>query len=192
MAYIELEDLKGYLDISITEDNPLIQEAIKAAQKFIEDQTHRVFEATTATKYYDRAALDDHNSTILHLDDDCLTVTELLNGDADATEITSDYYWLLHRNLGPPYRAIQLTTNDGYYWQWGVDCWVEVTGTWGYTATPDSSIKEATKVLASFYYRAKDSQIFKTTAIPEAGVITIPQGVPTRIKNILESHTKNI
>lgn len=190
MAYMETHDLREYLGIEAEDDNDLLQDAIEDAEEYIDSQTNRTFEAATLTKRYDRSALDDEVSTILHLDEDCLTVTELLNGDADNTEIVAANYWLIHRNFGPPYRAIQLTINDGIYWQWDIDEWVSVTGTWGYSATVPADIRRACTVLAAYFFRQKDSQVFDTTAIPEAGVITIPAGIPATVTKVIERYKK--
>ena len=190
MAYIDVADLRGYLDIDGTGDDPLLQEAIEAAQTYIESQTNRVFEAAPLTKYYLKDALDNDDSTLLHLGADCLTVTTLTNGDSAATPIVLANYWLLNRNLGPPYHWIKLKTNTGIYWEWDTDYWVSVTGTWGYSTTPPGDIKEACKELAAFAYRKKDSQVFDVTAIPGAGVITIPQGIPATVTRIIDRYGK--
>jgi len=189
MSYIEVGELKDYLGITETTDDALIGDAIADAVDYIERETHRVFTATTLTKYYGREALDPCNSKLLHLDDDLLTITTLTNGDSSSTAITSADYTLLPRN-STPYHAILLTTNGSSYWQFDTDYWVSVAGTWGYTATPPGDIKRATTVLAAYYYHQKDSQVFDTTAIPEAGVITIPAGIPATVTRIIGKYTE--
>jgi hypothetical protein len=280
MAYIKLSDLKGELDIDATGDNPLLQQAIKAAQDYIESQTNRVFEATTATRFYDSDARDADDSTLLHVDDDLLTVTTLANGDAagdstytsafaaDAlslatatvyadletatpvqvysttndppaplvegavyfailiaspviqlamspanalagtaitltddgtgthtiichgTPIAATDYWLMPRNLGPPYHGIKLKSNEDVYWQWDPDDLVSVTGTWAYSTTVPFSIRRACTILAAYFYRQKDAQQFQTTAIVESGAIAIPQGIPATVDRILKRYRK--
>jgi len=192
MMYITAEDLRRYLGAEATTQDDLLQEAISDAQTYIESQTNRWFEARTATRYFERAKRDEHNSAILHLDADLLTVTTLTNGDSDGTEITSDYYWLLDRNEGPPYHQIQLTSGDGYYWQWDEDCWVSVLGTWGYSATPPADIRRACTALAAYFYRQKDAQTFDTTAVVESGALVIPQGIPATVDRILLRYRKMI
>jgi hypothetical protein len=132
MTWLSLEDLKGYLDIDLTSDNPLIQEAIEDAQSYIESQTNRKFEAETDTRYYDRSALDRWNSRLLNLyQDDLLSVTTLTNGDSSSTAIVAANYWLAPRNSGPPYHGVLLKTDISDYWQWDTDYWVSIAGTWG-------------------------------------------------------------
>jgi hypothetical protein len=185
MAYIKREELKNYLRVSEAGDDTLLDAAIDGAQSYIESTTNRKFTAETATRYYLKEALDNNDSTLLHLDADNLTITQLLNGDSSNTEVTSSNYWLMDRNLGPPYHWIKLYSNTGVYWQWDVDEWVSVTGTWGYSATAPADIVRATTVLAAYLYRQKDSQVFDVTAVPEAGVITIPSGIPATVMKII-------
>lgn len=169
------------------EDTTLLEEAIVDAVAYIERNKSREFEASdSTTKYYDASAIDPRNSRLLHVDDDLLTVTELLNGDASSTEITSADYTLTPRNTSPKH-AILLDINGSSFWQFDPDYWVSVTGTWGYTATADADIKRAATILAAYYYHIKDTHVFDVTAIPEAGVITIPQGVPAAVTAILKN-----
>jgi len=189
MAYIVLAELKDYLGIVTGEDDALLDLSIDRAVGYIEAQTNRVFEAATATKYYSEFALDPYNSKMLHLDDDLLTITTLTNGDSSSTTITSSDYTLLPRN-STPYHQILLKTNGSSYWQFDTDCWVSVAGTWGYSTTPPDDIKQAATVLAAYYYHQKDSQVFDTTAIPEAGVITIPAGIPATVTRIIGKYTE--
>jgi len=193
MSYITLQDLRGELDIDITSDDPLLQEAIESAQKYIDTQTNRHFEAVTDTKYYDRSALDRWDSRLLNIHgQDLLTVTTLTNGDSSGTAISSSNYWLVPRNEGPPYHGILLKTDISDYWQWDTDYWVSVAGTWGYSVTAPDDIRRAAKVLAAFYYRQKDAQQFDTTAIVESGAMVIPQGVPATVVDILKPYKRRI
>jgi len=280
MAYLALEDLRGYLDIDITSDDPLLQEAIEAAQSYIESQTNRTFEAATDTRYYDRSALDRYDSRLLNLfSDDLLTVTLLANGDgamdtyipafaADTltlatssvyvqletgtpvtvysttgdppaplvtgttyyailvasptiqlattyalavagtaitltddgtgthsvicggTLISGANYWLVPRNVGPPYHGILLKTDISDYWQWDIDGEVSVTGTWGYSTTVPNDIRRATAVLAAYFYRQKDSQVFEVTAILESGALAVPQGIPATVDRVIQRYRR--
>jgi hypothetical protein len=84
-----------------------------------------------------------------------------------------------------PYHAIRLTQNGSSYWQFDTDYEVSVTGTWGYSTTPPADIKRAVTVLAAYYYHQKDTHLFDVTAIPEAGVITIPAGIPATVTKVI-------
>lgn len=173
MSYVELEDLKRELKINGTSDDLLLSDKLHAAQEAIEAYCQRRFEAIEATRYY--SAADLHGGR-LWLDDDLLTVTTLLNGDGNT--LTSGYYRLHPRNSGP-YHAIGLLNTA--YWTFSTDGEIAVAGTWGYSASPDYLIQQATLWLASYFYHLKDSQVFDVTATPELGQITIPKGMPQQL-----------
>ena len=191
MAYLTLIELKTYLGIVEDDDDTLIQDAIDDAVSYIEAETDRDFEATSDTKYFESDAIDPHNSRLLHLDDDLMTLTTLTNGDSSATAITSADYDLMPRN-STPYHAIRLTQNGSSYWEFDTDYEVSVLGTWGYSTTPPADIKRAVTVLASYFYHQKDSQVFDTTAIPEAGVITIPAGIPATVTKVIGKYRRHL
>ena len=198
MSYLEVIELRAYyLDIGITTDDLLLGESIEAAQKYIDGQTNRRFEAETKTRYYEREDRDRWNSRLLNVfDDDLLTVTTLTNGDSSSTEIVTANYWPVSskgkRNLGPPYHGILLKTDISDYWEWDTDYWVEVTGTWGYSATVPADILEAAKTLTAYLFRAKDSQVFETTAIVESGAVVIPQGIPATVDRVIHRYKRRI
>ena len=192
MAYIELADLRKYLGVDLNTDDDLLQEAISDAQTYIESQTNRRFEANTETRYYGRDALDCHNSRILHLDTDLISITTLTNGDADSTVIAAAKYWLQPSNEGPPYHQIQLLTDIADYWQFDTDYRVSVLGAWGYKATAPSDIRRACTALGAFFYRSKDAQVFDVTAVVESGSLVIPQGIPHTVTRILERYKRYI
>ncbi len=186
MAYVTLEQLRAEMGIEEPDDDAILQQAIDDAVAYIEAETNRNFEAETDTRYYNRGALG--NDGDLYVDGDLLTVTTLTNGDDSSTVIPATEYTLIHRNVGPPYYALRMTTDTTYTWEWDVDGWVSILGTWGYTATCPSDVRRGTLVLAAYFYRQKDSQIFDTTAIPDAGVITIPSGIPVTTKRVIDKY----
>jgi len=191
--WLALEDMRGYLDIDVTSDNPLIQEAIESAQTHIESQTNRKFEAETDTRYYDCSALDRWDNRLLNLyQDDLLTITTLTNGDSSSTAIAGTDYWLTPRNLGPPYHGVLLKTDISSYWEFDTDYWVTIIGTWGYSTTVPDDIRRACAVLAAYFYRQKDAQMFETTAIVESGAIAIPQGIPATVDRIINRYKRRI
>jgi hypothetical protein len=110
--------------------------------------------------------------------------------EAGGTVISNTDFWLMPRNLGPPYHGIKLKSNTGIYWDWDTDYWVSVTGTWGYSATVPYDIRRACTVLASYLYRQKDGAAFETTAIVESGAIAIPQGIPATVDRIIKRYKR--
>ncbi len=190
MPNIVLAELKTELDINEAGQDALLQDKIDAAITYIEQETLRVFVAVSAARYYQVESISRYDSSELRLDGDIVTVTELLNADSAATEILAANYWLLDRNLGPPYRAILLDSTQ--HWQFDQDEWVKVTGTWGYSADCPADVKAAQLHMAAFLYRQKDSQVFVTTAIPEQGVIQIPQGIPATVTRVIGKYRRRI
>lgn len=183
MAYTTLTEVKSYLGIGTTTDDTLLAALIVRAQKIIDIDRNRTFEARTETHYY--RYKDTHGDTLYIMDDDLLTVTTLTNGDAAGSVITSGYYWLLPRNASPKY-AIQLKSSK--YWQQDTDYEIGVAGTWGYTAAAPADIAQACVRLTAYLYRNKDSQVFDVTATPELGIMTIPKGMPVDVRLILDRY----
>lgn len=190
MAYATLADLKTELGVTETTDDNQLRDKINDAEAYINGETNRAFEAATATRYYGSDARDAYDSSILHIDEDLLSITALSNGDASSTLIVAASYWLLNRNDGPPYHGIQLTDASGVTWEWDTDGWVTLAGTWGYATDVMDDIRRATIRLAAYYYRNKDSQVFDVTAMPEQGVIAIPKGVPVDVIQIIKRYKR--
>lgn len=185
MAYATIASLKSYINVTGSGDDALLGNLLDRATKAIESYCRRVFEAATASRYYDVTCIDGE---LLYLDDDLYSVTELLNGDADATEITSSYYWLLPRNEGPPYSQIKLKSSKS--WDFTTDGEITVTGTWGYSTTPPDDIEHACLRLAAYYYKQRDAQVFDVTAQPQQGLITVPKGIPEDVRQILDKYVR--
>ena len=186
MAYATLVTLKQYMGVSEEADDTLLEAILDRAQRAIEVYTGYVFEAESETRYYDQSAV---NGLTLHLDRPLLTVTTLLEGDddttADKTTISSDDYWLQPRNEGPPYWRIQIKVNATPSWSFTTDGWIEVEGTWGYSTTAPNDVVQACIRWAAYMYRQKDASVFEVTAMPGAGVIQIPEGIPKDVRMLL-------
>lgn len=189
MSYANLSVLKQYMGISATTttDDVLLQDFLDRAADWIDNHTGYNFWPETETRYYEDDATDDR---ILYLDRGLVSVTTLTNGDDDATTITSSDYWLLPRQGGPPYYAIRLKSDTTTTWEFDVDCWVSVAGTWGWSSTPPAPVVQANIRLAAYYYAQKDAPVFETTVFPDSGVITVPTGVPVDVKQMLEPYRK--
>lgn len=192
MAYAGVEEAKLYLGIgsTTTTDDNLLRDLLERASKRIDDYTGRVFEASTETRYFDSDAYDA-NSKLLWVDKDLLTITTLTNGDDDGTTIPSTEYWLWPRNE-TPYYAIRLKADSSYTWEWDTDGWVSVLGTWGFSTTPPDDIVHATIRFVAYYYHQKDSGIYETQSFPEAGVVVVPSGMPTDVKDVLDHYKRYV
>lgn len=188
MAYTTAADVRTYLGVAASTDDALLAVLIGAATAIIDGETGRCFEAASATRYYQPAALDADDPNLLHLDGDLVSVTTLKNGEGET--IPSTDYWLLPRNQGPPYHAIKLKSESTDAWTFDTDGEIEVAGKWGYSATPPADIVMACKRMTGYLYKLKDSQVFDVTAMPDQGVITIPKGIPQDVKVVLMKYRK--
>ena len=188
MTYARLGALKTYLGIAATTtaDDDLLENLLKRTTARIDQYCRRRFSALTATRYYEA---DRVSGDILYLDDDLLTVTTLTNGDDDVTVIPSTEYWLIDRNQGPPYYGIRLKSDSTYSWEVDQDCFISVTGTWGWSADPPDDIVQACIEWAGYLYRQKDST-GDVVVVPEAGMLTVPEGMPKTAKMALEPYVK--
>lgn len=181
--YASLGELKAYLGISTTEttDDALLTSLLSRATRAIASHCGRTFEARTETRYFEHSALDDEDGALLWVDDDLLTVTSLLNGDTAATAITSTYYWLYPRNGSRYYQVRLKSTHAG--WTWDTDCFVSVTGTWGYSATPPEDVTQACVRWASYLYHQKDAPVYDT-------VVQVAVGIPADVKLMLAPYRR--
>lgn len=202
MPYIVFERLKRYLASQSDEpvDDDLLQEFITQAESHIDNSTHRHFEAVVKTRRFHLgtptawgdgliSALSIDNPRELILDDDLLSITTLQDENGARTFAASDYV-LLPTNESPKYAIVLIDD----VWTW-VDTPLEaviVTGTWGWSVEAPDDIAMATRRLAAFLYRQKDSQVFDTTAVFEGGVLTIPQGVPRIVQMIINRYRKTV
>ena len=183
--YIGTSDLREYLGVGSTTGDTLLGYAVSAAEAKIDSRCHRSFVGSTGTRYYRADDLLNGEfrggtGTVLWLRKDLLTLGGLTNGDE--TTIASTDCWLEPRN-SPPYQYIRLKTAEA--WSFGTDGEIAVAGTWGYSTVAPNDIVDATKQLAAYYWRLKDSQVFDVVASPESGTITIPKGVPASVDKIL-------
>ena len=193
MAYVTLAEVKLYRGsaTATTSDDTLLTALIGRAEKQIDHYCHRTFLAptTAAAHYFDaiRDVSDDRRT--LYLDEDLASITSIVNGDGKT--ITSTAYVPEPRNAAP-YHAIRLTWNAYGLWTWEdtPEDAITVTGRWGYATSAPDDIKQATIRLVSYQYAQKDASVFDITAMPDAGVMTVPQGMPRDVKEILDPYKK--
>ena len=191
MAYITVAQVKRYLDITGDGDDPLFDLLIDAAQAHIETYTGRKFAATAnTTRTFDSVA--DVTGRTLWLDHDLASINSITNGDG--TTVTSSQYTTAPRNE-TPYHQIKLLASANIRWEANSttddsEDAISISGKWAYSAAAPADIQQATIVLASYMYRQKDAQVFDTTAIPDAGVIQIPQGIPATVTRMIAKYRK--
>jgi len=188
MAYVTVKQLKAYLDISSASDDDLLEDLIDRTQSIIEGYTHRVFQVASATaRYFD--AIEDVEGVYLYLNDDLCTIDSVIT-DADGVEtaLTEDTHYITDPRDKTPYHRLKMLSSHSYTWTYTTDpeMGIKVTGKWGYSASPSNKMIQMTLRMAAYFYRQKDAQVFDTVAMPEAGVIMIPQGMPADVKIYLD------
>jgi len=191
--YIQIAELKEYLDIATDTEDHLLEDCIHDAQRQIESYTGRLFEAAADSARRFAVGKDTKGDT-LYLDEDLCAITSIVtnadNGSGGTTLTTADYFaYPLNRT---PYFKIVLASSSSLSWDYtnNPEGGITVTGKWAYSLTPPYDIKRACRRLAGYNYKNRDSQVFDVTALPEQGAIIIPKGIPADVVRILEAYRK--
>lgn len=192
MAYATLVQLKVYrgIDLATTDDDAILQQCLTRAQAQVEAYCDRVFEATaTATRYYDAVRDVSDDQRTLYLDEDLCAITTITNGSGVA--VTK---YVTEPVNSTPYHAIRLKQSAGELWTYSSDpeSAISVRGKWAYSTNAPADIVQATIRLAAYLYAQKDASTFDVTAYPDAGMLTVPQGMPKDVREILDRKAKLI
>lgn len=194
MSYATTQLLRTYLDVDAAADDTLLLALIVRAQKAIESYCGRVFEASADSTRKFTVGVDT-DGRWLYLDEDLASITSVVtNADADSpTTLTANTDYITHPRNRTPYHAIEITTSSSYDWTYSDDptSGVTVTGKWAWSTSAPNDIVHACIRLAAYYYKQKDAGVLDTTAIPEAGIIQVPQGMPRDVQMILAAYRKN-
>jgi hypothetical protein len=194
MAYADITLFKVYRGMSTSTsteasvDNTVIQHCLNAAQAQIDRYTHRTFEAaSTAARYFD--AIEDVDGRTLYLDDDLAAIDSVTNGDGAALTSTS---YVTRPVNATPYREIRIRSGSDNAWTYNTEPEnaITVVGYWAYSTAAPDDIAHATVRLANYMYAQKDAGTFDVTVYPEAGAITIPQGIPRDVQELLAPYRK--
>ncbi len=187
MAYASLTDIRRYLGITSADDDALLAQLLNVATAAIDTHTGRTFSTPTAeTRYFD--ARTDVEGARLWIDD-CCEITAVVNGDGST--IVSSYY-VTEPRRSTPYYALALKANSGLGWTYTAtpENAIAITGYWGYSRTPPSEIQQACVRWAGHMYRQKDAAVYDTQAMPEQGLILVPQGAPKDVTLLLRPYVK--
>jgi hypothetical protein len=196
VAYASLAEVKLYRGISTatsgtsacTSDDALLTTLIGAAQAQVDAYTGRVFEASTSsTRSYDAIEDVSADGRTLYLDADLAEVTTITNGSGD--EVTE--YVTVPVNT-TPYYAIKIKASADELWTYTDDAEgaISVRGKWAYSTTAPADIKQATIRMAAYLYAQKDVSTFDVTMFQDAGVMTVPQGMPRDVQEILRPYRR--
>ena len=193
MAYCTVTDVKEYLDIEGADDDALLNDLIERALKAIDSHTRRTFEDPGADETREFTVGVDTNGLELLFDEDIYTITTVKT-DADGSSprtIASSKYVTMPRNK-TPYYGIKILSSSNEYWDYTDDpeMGIEITGRWAYSSEAPDDIVQACSRWAAYMYRQRDAQVFDTTAIPSAGIIQIPKGIPADVKILLGPYVR--
>lgn len=160
-SYCTTAELRTFVSNTGTVDDTQLALAITAASRAVDRATDRQFgQLTTAAARYYTPVWSTHYGRSVGYIDDLYTVTDLVvKTDSDGDQV---YETTITDYRQAPYNA----AGDGFPWEvivFGSSISVptlpgslEVTARWGWTAVPDT-IKEATLIQASRFYRRRDS-----------------------------------
>jgi hypothetical protein len=190
MAYCDLLDVKRYKGISSSDDDTLLEEFILDAQTIIDEETRRIFEAssdTTRTFDAERDVSDD--GITLFLDEDLSQITTVTNGDS--VVVASTEYTTEPRNR-TPYFALKLLQSSGKVWTFSTDAEdsISIEGRWSYSVTAPQDIKRACIILATWGYNRKDGvgKEFDGSIVSPSGMIFRSSGLPDEVARILNRY----
>ena len=192
MAYTTESAVRTYLGITTTGDATLITTIIARAQAAIDTYTQRHFEhSSVAVTRYFTVGHDTYNR-VLVLDEDLCSISSVItDADGTPTTILTTEYVTYPRNI-TPYSELRLLGSTTKSWTFTADPenGVYISGKWSYSSSAPDDIVHACTRLSAFYFRQKDAQVFDVTAIPDAGVITMPQGIPADVKLLLDPYRR--
>ena len=192
MAYTTESAIRTYLGITTTGDAVLLATLISRAQAAIDTYTQRTFEHSTVgvTRYF--TVGQDTYGRVLMLDADLSAIDAVItDADGTPTTVSSTEYFIVPRST-KPYHEIRLLGSTTKSWTYtnNPENGVYITGKWSYSTVAPDDIVHACVRLTAYYFRQKDAQVFDVTAIPDAGVITMPQGMPADVKLLLAPYRR--
>lgn len=203
MAYTTAADLKTYLNITGTGDDALLAALVTRAQAAVERHTGRIFEASAVTyktldvgryvdgdtlyfgphdacAFYAGSAPDNYSIQVATSNDNVLPLD-------DATGLPMD---------GPPWYALRILPSATVSWadlQYDTDHpYIMLGALWAYSETPPDDIVQATIRWAGYMYRQRDAQVFDVTAMPDAGALLVPQGIPKDVEMLLRPYVRRL
>lgn len=192
MAYCSVANLKEYLGITTSTDDGLLTDLIASADRIIDTDTGRTFEAIEDSTHYFDAYADVEGDT-LYLDTDLCEITSITNGDG--TSISVSHYVTEPRNR-TPYFAIKLKASSSKQWvaasNGDRENAITVVGKWAYSASAPDDIVQASKRLAAYLYRQKDNANDLDRAIVAGNSTVLPSSLPSDLKQILRAYRKRL
>lgn len=191
MGYVTISQFKAYRGITSSKEDVLLSDLVDRATAQIETYCDRIFLAptTAATHYLDAVRDTSDDRKTLYLDDDLCSITTIVNGDDETVATTHYVPEPRHRT---PYRSIRLTQLSDSLWTYedAPEDAIEVNGRWGYATSTPVDIQHATIRLATYLYAQKDVSTFDVTVQAGMGVVSVPQGLPRDVREILDNYRR--
>lgn len=170
-SYASLTELKNYLNITVNDDDVLLIRLLESATQTIDTLTQRRFVANEET----RIVTNVHRQ-YLFLNDDIVQLLELKDRNDNVIDIqTVDV---------PVYPTRYLKRINATWPANGV----KVTAKWGFSFAPPADIVQICIRLAAYLYRQKDAQVFDVLGQAATGTLTLPSGVPSDIRQMLDNY----
>ena len=187
--YPDHSDVKTYLNVQTGRDDALLVTLVQRAIAIFENLARRSFLAETETKFFSAKGTEVIDWHTLYLRDcDLLTVTELKVGDE---VVPTDEYVL---EGGPPYYKIVLLNDSDFsftFYEVNPQNHIEITGTWGYSASvvPDDVFGAIVR-LAAYLYAQKDNAMELDRTNSVAGGMVVPSAIPNDVMMVATFHKR--
>lgn len=164
-GYCALYELKAALEMEGDKQDGRLRTAIEAASRFIDKHCGQHFYVTESEVRYFTAR--DFDEVVI---DPAVTVTALatdhaLDRNYSTVWASGDYETISFKS--GPVRRIVITPNGSYTFPLYRNS-VKVTGTWGYSATIPTAIRQACLLIAQRIYKRADA-IFGVAGAPAVG-----------------------
>ena len=194
-GYCSLAEIKSALRITDSVDDSLLELSVNAASREIDGYCERVFYASSTTRIY-----APQSSTLCEIDD-LITLTSLKSssdgdGSFDITWSSTDYQLeplnALNGGLTAPYTRIRAVGDYLFpeFPNYGLnhEATVQVTGSFGYSATTPDAVKQACILLSMRQFKRYDSPL-GVAGFGDIGVMRVSRVDPD-VAALLEPYVK--
>ena len=188
MAYVTLATLRSYLNLDTGAADTRLQACLDAAQAYIDSETGRTFEASTASvRTFDAVGTVDGRT--LMFDVDLCSTAACTNGDGSV--IAASDFSMEPRN-GPRYYGITLKASSGIAWTYQDDPEdaISISGKWAYSTTAPADIQQACLLIAAQQYKLQDNPADADRIISVDGVVIVPSSVPRFAQGVIQRYRR--
>ena len=187
-GYCTLDEIKSYQGIGDSDSDALLEQAVEAASRTIDDHCHRTFYQVTGARYFSPV-----HPTAIYIDDHTVITEIALDTAGDntyATVVPTADYISTPRNhpLGAyTYTGVRILPTSTHAFARVLD-YIRVTGTWGWSAIPDV-IHQAALTLAAKIYHRKDA-VFGVTGGDFTGDVMRIIGIDGDVEEMLRAYVR--